>query len=189
MAKDITLLGTNYPDVPAVTLPQTGGGTATFYDEVGSQSITENGTYDVSGVAQAVVNVSGGGGGYTETLLWENPSPTSQYTYNNNIMLIDEIYNYDFLKAVFRVSISDASNIFSIADVNNVKQFLSDTGEYSPVFICVGSTVDSGGLVKRPLIINKETGYIGFAAATAWFSSSTKPQKAIPVALYGIKIS
>lgn len=32
MAKNITLLGANYPDVPAVTLPQTGGGTATFYD-------------------------------------------------------------------------------------------------------------------------------------------------------------
>lgn len=32
MAKDITLLGANYEDVPAVTLPQTGGGEATFYD-------------------------------------------------------------------------------------------------------------------------------------------------------------
>lgn len=32
MAKNISLLGADYPDVPAVTLPQTGGGTATFYD-------------------------------------------------------------------------------------------------------------------------------------------------------------
>ena len=32
MAKNITLMGANYPDVPAVTLPQTGGGTATFGD-------------------------------------------------------------------------------------------------------------------------------------------------------------
>lgn len=30
MAKDITLLGASYEDVPAVNLPQTGGGTATF---------------------------------------------------------------------------------------------------------------------------------------------------------------
>ena len=38
MAKNVTLLGANYPGVPAVTLPQTGGGTATFVDadEVGS---------------------------------------------------------------------------------------------------------------------------------------------------------
>lgn len=33
MAKDITLLGASYTDVPAVTLPITGGGTATFIDQ------------------------------------------------------------------------------------------------------------------------------------------------------------
>lgn len=33
MAKNITLLGASYPDVPAVELPKTGGGTATFIDE------------------------------------------------------------------------------------------------------------------------------------------------------------
>ena len=32
MAKNITLLGASYPDVPAVVLPQTGGGAATFTD-------------------------------------------------------------------------------------------------------------------------------------------------------------
>lgn len=32
MAKNISLLGADYPDVPAVTLPQTGGGSATFVD-------------------------------------------------------------------------------------------------------------------------------------------------------------
>ena len=32
MAKNISLLGADYPDVPAVVLPQTGGGTATFTD-------------------------------------------------------------------------------------------------------------------------------------------------------------
>lgn len=32
MAKDISLLGADYPDVPGVTLPQTGGGTATFWN-------------------------------------------------------------------------------------------------------------------------------------------------------------
>lgn len=33
MAKNITLMGANYPDVPAVDLPKTGGGTARFVDE------------------------------------------------------------------------------------------------------------------------------------------------------------
>lgn len=30
---DISLLGADYPSVPAVTLPRTGGGTATFYED------------------------------------------------------------------------------------------------------------------------------------------------------------
>lgn len=33
MAQNITIMGASYSDVPAVTLPKTGGGTATFYDE------------------------------------------------------------------------------------------------------------------------------------------------------------
>ena len=32
MAKNITLMGADYPDVPAVVLPQTSGGSATFTD-------------------------------------------------------------------------------------------------------------------------------------------------------------
>ena len=51
MAQNITLLGANYPDVPAVTLPITGGGTATFSD-------TRSVTYNLSGGATASVNPS-----------------------------------------------------------------------------------------------------------------------------------
>ena len=32
MAKNISLMGADYPDVPAVVLPKTGGGSATFVD-------------------------------------------------------------------------------------------------------------------------------------------------------------
>jgi hypothetical protein len=43
MAKNITLLGANYLDVPAVQLPQTGGGVATFMDVEGIiQSLPDN---------------------------------------------------------------------------------------------------------------------------------------------------
>lgn len=35
---NITLLGASYTDVPAVTLPQTGGGTVTFYENGGGTS-------------------------------------------------------------------------------------------------------------------------------------------------------
>ena len=45
---NITLLGASYTDVPAVTLPQTGGGTVTFYENGGGPSV-QTATGTVSG--------------------------------------------------------------------------------------------------------------------------------------------
>ena len=61
-APNISLLGATYSGVAGVTLPKSGGGTATFPWVEGSQNITTNNTYDVTNLAQVVVNVSGGGG-------------------------------------------------------------------------------------------------------------------------------
>lgn len=59
---NITLLGASYPDVPAVELPTTGGGISTFYEVDGSDTVTANGTYDVTALASIVVNVAASGG-------------------------------------------------------------------------------------------------------------------------------
>lgn len=64
MAKpNISLLGATYSGVAGVTLPTSGGGTATFPWVEGSETKTANGTYDVTNLAQLIVNVAGGGGG------------------------------------------------------------------------------------------------------------------------------
>lgn len=66
---NITLLGASYTDVPAVTLPQTGGGTVRFYEDEPSdlttKTITLNGTYSAEddqadGYSEVTVNVQGG---------------------------------------------------------------------------------------------------------------------------------
>ena len=59
---NISLLGATYSGVKGVTLPTGGGGTATFPWVEGSETKTANGTYDVTNLAQLIVNVSGGGG-------------------------------------------------------------------------------------------------------------------------------
>ena len=45
MAKNITLMGANYPDVPAVILQQTGGGSAKFLDadQIGNFKVVDIG--------------------------------------------------------------------------------------------------------------------------------------------------
>ena len=63
MAKpNISLLGAIYSEVSGVTLPKQGGGTATFPWVEGSETKTQNGTYDVTSLAELIVNVAGGGG-------------------------------------------------------------------------------------------------------------------------------
>lgn len=77
---NITLMGASYSDVPAVTLPKTGGGTATFHEQTGSQTITANGTYDMTGIASAIVNVSGGGGMNLQAFIGSDYVRSSSYT-------------------------------------------------------------------------------------------------------------
>lgn len=76
MAKNITLLGASYSDVPAVNLPQTGGGTARFTDT----SVTTAVESDVASGkifikadgSQATGTGSGGGGGGCDVTQDEN---------------------------------------------------------------------------------------------------------------------
>lgn len=54
MAQNITIWGASYSDVPAVTLPKTGGGTATFYEE--GELIT---VYEVSSTPSSSLGSNG----------------------------------------------------------------------------------------------------------------------------------
>ena len=69
MAQNITLLGASYSDVPAVTLPKTGGGAASFTDVTDTTAAaadvaTGKYFYTSAGVRTQGTN-SGGGGGAT----------------------------------------------------------------------------------------------------------------------------
>ena len=70
MAQNITLLGASYSDVPAVTLPKTGGGTARFDDTTDANAtaadIAQNKTAYVNGV-KIVGSATGGGVTITDT--------------------------------------------------------------------------------------------------------------------------
>lgn len=71
MSQNITLLGASYTDVPAVTLPKTGGGTATFYDTTiasnaaAASDIASGKLAYVNGSLITGTNSGGGGSGWT----------------------------------------------------------------------------------------------------------------------------
>lgn len=77
---NISLLGATYSGVSGVTLPKSGGGTATFPFVEGSQTITTNNTYDVTNLAQVVVNVSGGGGMNVQACISMDTKAVTSYT-------------------------------------------------------------------------------------------------------------
>lgn len=84
---DITIAGATFRNVPQIDIPKDGGGTASFVYEDGSKSITENGTHDVSGFSEAIVNVSGGAtnivhGEFTAKSTYGKQSVTIPYTGN-----------------------------------------------------------------------------------------------------------
>ena len=95
-APNISLLGATYSGVAGVTLPKSGGGTATFPWVEGSQTVTQNGTIDVTSLAQIVVSVSGGGssgcdyvtGTYTPTADIARPEITFSKTHTTTPILV-----------------------------------------------------------------------------------------------------
>lgn len=66
MSKNITLLGADYPNVPAVVLPKTGGGTASFTDvsdTTASASDVASGKYFYTSAGVRTQGTNSGGGG------------------------------------------------------------------------------------------------------------------------------
>lgn len=93
---NISLLGATYSGVKGVTLPKSGGGTATFPWVEGSETKTANGTYDVTNLAELVVNVSGGGGSNWTLLATQDFTVNTTSTSNaslGNISLTLSDYN------------------------------------------------------------------------------------------------
>lgn len=75
MSQNITLLGASYSDVPAVTLPKTGGGTASFTDvtdtTAAAADVASGKYFYTSAGVRTQGTSSGGGGGSGLTLLKE----------------------------------------------------------------------------------------------------------------------
>lgn len=111
MAKpNISLLGATYSGVAGVTLPTSGGSTATFPWVEGSETKTENGTYDVTNLAELVVNVSGGGGESKNTQVVQGTTRTTSSTLTaiGAEMTVTKTGTYDVYWSAFRSSTSSS---------------------------------------------------------------------------------
>lgn len=117
MSHNITLLGASYSAVPGVTLPKTGGGTATFYDvsdttAAAADVATGKYFYTAAGVRTQGTNSGGGGGSglillKTTSLGTLSTSSTSAQN-TNKTMEVTGYNDYDLL--VVDVSVDTTTN-------------------------------------------------------------------------------
>lgn len=81
---NITLLGASYTDVPAVTLPKTGGGTVTFYEDGGGGgSVTITDEANATGITCVITTSSEPEPSETWTEIYNStPQPNADTPYN-----------------------------------------------------------------------------------------------------------
>lgn len=93
-----------------------------FKNPVGTRYIYSNGTYDVTNYASAYVSVSAS---FSETTLWENPSPVNIATHSYT--LSQSIDNFKYIKIECQVSTSNTTKCNAIFDPD----YLKTTGSFS----------------------------------------------------------
>lgn len=114
MAQNITLLGASYSAVPAVTLPKTGGGTASFTDVTDTTAAASDVAsgkyfYTAAGVRTAGTN-SGGGGSSMNVQVAQSTSRATTSTYTSIVSLTCSVAGtYDVYWDCFRSSTGGTS--------------------------------------------------------------------------------
>lgn len=114
MAQNITLMGASYSAVPAVTLPKTGGGTASFTDVTDTTAAAADVAsgkyfYTASGVRTQGTN-SGGGGESKNTQVVQGTTRTTSSTLTaiGAEMTVTKTGTYDVYWSAFRSSTSSS---------------------------------------------------------------------------------
>ena len=105
---NISLLGATYSGVKGVTLPKSGGGTATFPWVEGSETKTANGTYDVTNLAELVVNVSGGSSKNAQVVQGTTRTNSSSLTAIGAELTVSKTGKYDIYWSAFRSNTSSS---------------------------------------------------------------------------------
>lgn len=113
----------------------------------GSQSITANGTYDVTALAEVIVNVSGGSGGNFKT---GSVTFTSTYNTTGNRLIVS-LANIGFTPKQFYMYISDKSAVSGIQyvilrtsfETDDNGGYLRTTTRYSNTSNSLGTTQNS----------------------------------------------
>lgn len=128
-------------------------------------------TSEIDGVTTEY-DVTGGGGGYEEVLLWENPNPGSGF---DSDLIICEDLTFDFYKIVYRT-------------INNESVYVSfiiskdDLEENSTL---IGSKNEGGDYFGRAIVV-EEGKIIAKGLCSQIGADNTKKFRCLPNKVYGV---
>ena len=130
----------------------------------------------------------GGGGTWVETILWANPSPTSNFA-AQTVTLSDDINNYDYLK----VSCENHNTITGVNDpfsalisVSDFKTSLAGNSTRHNAFNLVGCYAPSNSIWTRLMFYDTDT-TAKFGGCMQIGGSGSTDVNAIPLQIIGCK--
>ena len=113
MSQDITWLGASYSDVPAITLPKTGGGTARFTDvtdTTATASDVAQGLYFYTSAGVRTAGTASGGGGSSRTVV--APQQTVTTSSSNHRAELDSVVGL-VVGGIYVVTFDGTEYVFS----------------------------------------------------------------------------
>ena len=125
-----------------------------------------------------------GGGGATETPLWTNSNPTSNFDAGTTpLSLSDDISNYDELKIEYCKSTSATSTLFYIKFP--IADFLSrgvDDGRYA-----IGGRIDGVSDMARTIYKGSSNNQLHIGPCYYMYGTTVNNAYYIPLNIYGVK--
>ena len=128
------------------------------------------------------LRTKGGGGGatQTETVLWTNPSPTSDFG-QTTVTLSDSISNYNYIAVKWKVSTSLSTTSTTIVLVDDFKSMLNQNGD-NALFI---ASVNQNGWARTVFYVSDTS--ITISTSYRLNAQGNSGSNAIPLAIIGIK--
>ena len=132
----------------------------------------------------ALYRCGSGGVTSTETVLWENASPSSSFS-EQTVQLSQSMENFDFIKVTFILSTTNGATGAIIVPIQTIMNSLNNTNNTFRTSIGVRL---SGYNYVRPLFINSGVyDQLGIGSAKIPGNSGTSSTSAIPLKVIGIK--
>ena len=122
---------------------------------------------------------------HRETVLWTNPSPTSDFT-SQSVAISDDINNYDYVKITFKSNKSTDKSNAVIIEVSDFKKTSKSLSTNEPTINIGGWEATNGYNYARRVAYDNDRS-VFFAFCFSLYKEAQANNMGIPLQIIGIK--